>query len=83
MRRLSDAVGFNASIYTAAWWWNPNVGNVTWAKLYPLWVANYTGAARPLMPWGWTTYTLWQFSETGVWPGVTSKVDLNRRPLQP
>ena len=43
---------------------------------YPLWVANYTTKC-PLMPTGWTRWTLWQSSESGRVAGVTGNVDLN------
>lgn len=68
-------------IYTARWWWDPHVGNVPWAKYHKLWVANYTGAPKPLMPMGWTSWLLWQYSETGLVDGCPGRTDLNRRAI--
>ena len=45
----------------------------------PLWVANYTSAASPAMPDGWSKYTFWQHSTAGdklLLPG--KELDLNR-----
>jgi len=78
---LQKCIRYRPGIYTAQWWWNPNVGMTTWAKDYALWVANYTAGPKPLMPAGWTTWLLWQYSETGTLPGVSGRVDLNRRSI--
>lgn len=44
---------------------------------YPLWVANW-GATCPLMPTGWTSWIVWQYSSTGSVPGISGNVDLDR-----
>ena len=83
-------MGVKPLIYTAAWWWNPYVGNVPWAKEYPLWVANYLGAndgtpppagAKPIIPAGWNDWAIWQYTSGANGPayGVSSaRLDLNR-----
>jgi len=45
---------------------------------YPLWIAHYTNAASPRVPAPWSTWKFWQYSETGVVPGIVGNVDLNR-----
>lgn len=68
-------------IYTSASFWNTYLNNPTWAKLYKLWVANYTSASKPYMPVGWPKWTKWQWSNkgNGVAFGAQSKfIDLNR-----
>ena len=77
--RLEKVLAVRPGIYTANWWWTPYVGNVSWAKNYPLWVANYTSGSKPLMPVGWTKYAMWQYSETGHVDGIVGHCDLNRR----
>lgn len=63
-------------IYTRATWWNSNVNNVSWAKLFDLWVAHYTSAKEgtivggnpvPWIPYGWEEpgYVMWQYSADG------------------
>jgi lysozyme len=45
-----------------------------------LWIAQYTDASQPSWPTGtYKNWTLWQYSETGVLPGIDdTNVDLNR-----
>jgi len=45
---------------------------------YPLWLAEYTSAPAPRMPGGWTTWTFWQYSQSGRIDGVNGAVDLDR-----
>ncbi len=43
---------------------------------YPLWIADY-GVVQPTLPAGWSGWTIWQNSETGVVQGIESAVDLD------
>jgi lysozyme len=43
---------------------------------YPLWIADY-GVAAPTLPNGWSTWLLWQYSESGAVQGIDSPVDLD------
>lgn len=43
---------------------------------FPLWIAEY-GVAAPKVPEGWSTWTFWQFSESGVVPGIQGYVDFD------
>lgn len=50
---------------------------------YPLWVAHWTRAAKPLIPKGWDDWVLWQYSADGnkqgaSWGVGARDVDLNR-----
>jgi lysozyme len=63
-------------IYTARYFWKDHVlPSSDWAK-YDLWVASYTTGA-PIMPPGWTTWKIWQYSGTGKVPGVSGDCDVN------
>jgi lysozyme len=42
-----------------------------------LWLARY-GPSQPTPPPGWTTWTMWQYTESGSAPGVGGAVDRNR-----
>ncbi|MEA2489484.1 MAG: lysozyme [Acidobacteriota bacterium] len=46
----------------------------------PLWVAEYTSAAQPsgVPAQVWKTWTLWQYSESGIVNGVSGDVDRSR-----
>jgi lysozyme len=43
-----------------------------------LWVAHYTANPYPLLPQGWDSWWLWQFTSTGRLPGYASNLDCNR-----
>jgi lysozyme len=64
-------------IYTSAGFWNGNVNHAL-THPCPLWVANYTTAPSPLLPHGWTKWKIWQYSKTGIIPGIIGYVDMNR-----
>jgi hypothetical protein len=67
-------------VYTNSSYWGSKIGNTTWARNYPLWVAHYTTAPQPIIPIGWTTYELWQYTERGAIPGYPRQpaADLSR-----
>lgn len=44
---------------------------------YPLWIADYGTAQQPALPIGWTSWVLWQRSQSGTVSGVTGSVDLD------
>ncbi len=56
-------------------------GPPTWAKDYPLWLAQYPNTyaegSQPYLPRGWFKWTFWQYSEKGKVNGINSNVDLN------
>ncbi len=64
-------------IYTATYVWNA-LGNPVALTTYPLWVANPSTAAAPVLPKPFTQYALWQYSFKGTMPGITGPVDLDR-----
>lgn len=62
-------------IYTYPFWWRTVNASVdqTWARDYPLWIANYTHSglwsppddAKPIIPNPWDDWVFWQFSAKG------------------
>jgi lysozyme len=56
-------------------------GPPDWAKNYPLWLAwypnQYTDGMVPLMPRGWYSWTVWQYSQAGTVNGINAKVDMD------
>ncbi len=67
-------------IYTPQGWWNPCTGGSAALRNNLLWVPNYTTAASPAMPAGWTTWRIWQYSSSGTVPGIQDPrfTDLDR-----
>jgi len=56
-------------IYTATSWWSQCTGNVgDFSSTNPLMLANYNGSPGP-MPFNWGFQTIWQFADSGVFPG--------------
>ena len=57
------------------------MGLPSWAKDYPLWLAqypnNYVEGSQPSLPRGWFKWTFWQYSEKGAVNGINAKVDLD------
>ncbi len=64
-------------IYTYANFWK-RLGNPLGFSDFPLWIAHYTSAAEPLMPAGWDTWTVWQYTDSGKVKGISGGVDTNR-----
>jgi lysozyme len=65
-----QTTGVRPIIYTAWSFWTTNCLNATWARQYPLWIANYNYAAPMCpIPWGGDGWTFWQFTDRG--PGLT------------
>nr|WP_133884396.1 lysozyme [Glycomyces sp. NRRL B-16210] len=71
--------GRDPVIYTTASWWNSCTGSWTgMATQSPLWVAHW-GVSSPNLPAGWssTTWTCWQYTDSGSVPGISGAVDRN------
>jgi len=43
----------------------------------PLWIAQYRNVEYPKMPKGWTSYTMWQYTQSGEVAGI-GKCDVNK-----
>ncbi|KPQ38999.1 MAG: lysozyme [Phormidium sp. OSCR] len=74
--RVEAATGRRPILYTYPGFWE-RLGNWQDFREYPLWIAHYTTAARPWVPGGWGTWTMWQFTDRGTVDGVTGPVDVN------
>ena len=76
--RLQRTTGIVPMIYSSPNFWNTSMGGSTAFVDHPLWVAHYTDAPAPTLFGGWTSWDLWQYSQTGTVPGITGPVDLDR-----
>ena len=67
-------------IYTTANWWSTCTGNSTAFGPTPMWVANFTTAASPALPAGWTDWSFWQYTSAGTVAGIstTGSTDLDQ-----
>lgn len=62
-------------IYTSAWWSTPWLGDCSWMRPYPLWVASYTynpssGPISYSMPKGLTEWKFHQWTDNAEIPGI-------------
>jgi GH25 family lysozyme M1 (1,4-beta-N-acetylmuramidase) len=64
-------------IYTSKGAWATIMGGV-YLNDRKLWVAHYTTNPYPLLPTGWQSWWLWQFTSSGRLPGYAGNLDTNR-----
>jgi GH25 family lysozyme M1 (1,4-beta-N-acetylmuramidase) len=76
--RLQQDTGVAPMIYTGPGFWSTYMGGTTAFARYPLWEAHWTSAPAPAAFGGWSSYTVWQFTNTAVVPGISGYVDGNR-----
>ncbi|GMA66201.1 glycoside hydrolase family 25 protein [Alicyclobacillus fastidiosus] len=75
MNQVESAAGRKPILYTYPYFADPYL-QPTLASSIPLWIANYD-VSQPANAAGWTSWTFWQYSDTGSIPGVTGNVDLD------
>ena len=71
---VSAQTGRTPVIYTYRSYWETYFAGVTQFGNNPLWIASYQ-ANPPGMPDGWTQYTIWQYADSGSFPGTSGDVD--------
>ncbi|MFL5708929.1 MAG: glycoside hydrolase family 25 protein [Chloroflexota bacterium] len=82
--RVEERTGVRAVIYCSPNFWKTYLGDTTWFAnngYEVLWVAHWTTASDPTVPggaWGANGWTFWQYTSSGVVPGIAGRVDLNR-----
>lgn len=60
-------------VYTAKWYADAWLGDCSWLREWPLWLADYTSAPpnQPRrLPRGLTKWTFWQYCDWGEIPGI-------------
>jgi len=73
-RRLTG--GHPLVVYTGRWYWRDTIGNPHGADIGPLWHSAYSGSPGALYG-GWDRFALWQWTSSGVVPGVAGRCDVN------
>lgn len=80
-----ETLGFQGGVYSSPSLWNSLIGSVSWVANYWQWVAHWTSASAPTLPYNWTREKciVWQ---NGIYPthswvepviGTTTTVDHN------
>jgi len=49
-----EALGFMGGVYSSIYYWNSLIGSVGWIANYFQWVAHWTSASQPSLPYNWT-----------------------------
>jgi lysozyme len=75
LQTVAAALGVQPFLYMDPTFADENQAPASLAA-YPLWVADY-GVAEPTLPDGWSTWLLWQYSESGTVQGIDCSVDLD------
>ena len=66
-------------IYTSPSFWKTSMGNTSAMSGYRLWLASWTKASTPgALPGGWSTWTMWQYTDAAGVPGISGTADLSR-----
>lgn len=76
VKTLGELLGLPKSrvwVYTGAWFWNPQAGGSSTVGSHPLWVSGYV-PSNPPVPKGWTSWTMWQYTDKGKIPGINGCV---------
>lgn len=82
--RIYERTGARGVLYVSPLFWKNSMGDATWFAengYRTLWIAHYTGGSPATIPagnWGGTGWTFWQYTSSGVVPGITGRVDLDR-----
>ncbi|WP_344447177.1 lysozyme, partial [Kitasatospora nipponensis] len=66
---VHSRTGRYPTIYTTTDWWSTCTGNNGgFGATNPLWIARYASSVGTL-PNGWSYQTIWQYADSGVFPG--------------
>jgi GH25 family lysozyme M1 (1,4-beta-N-acetylmuramidase) len=78
---VQSLTGRKVMFYTGTWFIEQNNGFDTALSDLPLWIADYrTTITSPPNCGGWTNWTIWQYSDKGTVPGVSSACDVDAGP---
>ena len=79
MKGVEEGLGIQPILYLSPSFADDILKNSSGLEKYTLWLAHYTSRADPRVPRPWSTWTFWQYSESGRLDGIsTNTVDFNR-----
>ena len=86
IRAFSDRVHYRTNkypmIYTTIDWWTTCTGNTSaFAATNPFWIARYS-STPPTAPAGSYTWTIWQYADSGIFPGDQNRFNGSYTQLQ-
>lgn len=84
LSQVSAATGVRPIIYTNPTFWSTSMADTDWFArngYSVLWIAQWTTASQPAVPaagWAGNGWSFWQHSSSGLVPGISGAVDLDR-----
>ncbi|MCL2585039.1 MAG: ricin-type beta-trefoil lectin domain protein, partial [Streptosporangiales bacterium] len=69
--------GATPFVYTTRDWWDTCTGNSTAFAGDMLWIASYSSGTPGILPAGWNSWNLWQYSSAGTVSGISGATDLD------
>ena len=76
INQIQSRTGRPGIIYCGYYFWTDSAGNGPNLNC-PLFLAAYTNSTSGLIPPAWSTWSLWQYSDTGTVSGISGDVDLD------
>lgn len=79
-RTLIELSGQMPMIYTSPGFWNGHTVDDLddFFSRLPLWAAHWTTRAKPLLPRGWSSWRVWQYTNNGLVNGYKHRIDKDR-----
>ncbi|HEX3781053.1 MAG TPA: GH25 family lysozyme [Pseudonocardiaceae bacterium] len=68
VNEMKAHIGIYPTIYTSTTWWSTCTGNDSSFGADPLWIPRY-GSSVGTLPAGWSTQAVWQYADSGTFPG--------------
>lgn len=65
-------------VYMSPWFATDVLKSSSAMAQLPIWIAQYTREPSPVVPPPWNTWAFWQHSQSGILPGISGAVDLDR-----
>ena len=84
LSQVYAATGLRPIIYTTPTFWSTSMADTDWFArngYTVLWIAHWTTATQPTVPagnWAGNGWSFWQHSSSGIVPGISGAVDLDR-----
>jgi GH25 family lysozyme M1 (1,4-beta-N-acetylmuramidase) len=78
MAEITRQTGRWPMLYSAPWFLDDAMGGTAELSDHPMWTAEYNELGRPeRVASGWSSWTIWQFTDSAWIPGIPTAVDLN------
>ncbi len=78
LEEVESQTGRAPVLYTYRSFWTDSMADTKEFARYPFWFAIYNSESAPgWLPGGWPGWALWQYTSSGVVPGIIGNVDMN------